>query len=268
MKHPPVIHSLTRAEMEDLERAKALLENPGFAVRLTNLIGAPVEKGFDLLPKGWSGTVHKAAKAALMKALQVAVMTMGKRRRPKSREFLHKVMVGASGGIGGVFGLAALPVELPVSTAIMLRSIADIARNEGHNISLMTTKLACLEVFAFGGPTRADDAADSAYWVTRAALSKTVSDAASYLTQKGAVDVTAPALIRLINNIAARFGVIVSEEVAAKALPLIGAASGSVINVLFIDHFQNMARGHFIVKRLEARYGLEKVRNIYQDLAV
>src|SRR5260370_42047906 len=104
MKHPPVIHSLTRAEMEDLERAKALLENPGFAVRLTNLIGSPVEKGFVLLPKGWFGTVHKAAKAALMKALQVAVMTFGRSRGLVCREPVRKDEGGASGVIGGRVG--------------------------------------------------------------------------------------------------------------------------------------------------------------------
>jgi hypothetical protein len=40
-----------------------------------------------------------------------------------------------SGAAGGTFGLAALPVELPVSTTIMLRSIAEIARSEGEDLS-------------------------------------------------------------------------------------------------------------------------------------
>ena len=69
------------------------------------------------------------------------------------------MLVGTSGGIGGVFGLAALPIELPVSTAIMLRSIADIARSEGHDISQVKTKLECLEVFALGGKPKP--------WMTR-----------------------------------------------------------------------------------------------------
>jgi len=46
----------------------------------------------------------------------------------------------------------------------------------------------------------------------------------------------------------------VSEKVAAQAIPLIGAAGGALINTIFIDHFQNMARGHFIIRRLERRY--------------
>jgi EcsC protein family len=268
LNKPPIIQPFTRIELKDLELAKSLLEHPGFTIRIANLLGSPVEKGFALLPGGWSGKVNEAAKAALMKALRLAVASLGSRRPRKSREFFHKVLIGTSGGIGGAFGLAALPVELPVSTAIMLRSIADIARSEGHNISLMKTRLECLEVFALGGRSTSDNAADSAYWITRAALTKTVSDAAIYLTQKGTVDATAPVIIRLINAIASRFGVMVSEEIAAKAVPVIGAAGGGIINVLFIDHFQDMARGHFIVKRLEARHGIEKVKSVYDEIEI
>jgi hypothetical protein len=266
MDKPPIIPSLTRDELRDLEAARALLENPGFTMRLANYLGAPVEKGFALLPKGWNETVNKATRGALMKALQIAVASLGKLNRHGSREFFHKILVGTSGGIGGVFGLAALPVELPVSTAIMLRSIADIARSEGHDISQLKTRLECLEVFAFGSK-QTDNMTDSAYWLTRAALGKTISEAASHLTGRGVVDVASPAVIRLVNSIASRFGVVVSEELAAKALPIVGAAGGSIVNVLFIAHFQDMARGHFIVKRLENRYGIEVVRDIYEQLA-
>ena len=266
MQKPPIIHSLTRDEMKDLAAARALLENPGFTIRLANFLGAPIEKGFALLPKGWNDTVNKATRGALMKALQLAVVSLGKRHKHSSREFFHKVLVGTSGGIGGAFGLAALPVELPLSTGIMLRSIADIARSEGHDITDIETRLECLEVFAFGSKQASDNATDSVYWLTRAALGKTLSEAASHLTGRGVVDVASPAVIRLVNSIASRFGVLVSEELAAKALPVVGAAGGSVVNVLFIDHFQDMARGHFIVKRLEKRYGIETVRDIYERL--
>jgi EcsC protein family len=268
MNVPPVIAPMTHNELIDLKVAKTLLENPAFTIRLANLLGSPIEKGFAMLPRGWSNAVNKAAKTALMKALETAVATLGKRNPRRSRELFHKVLVGASGGIGGAFGLAALPVELPVSTTIMLRSIADIARSESHDISSIRTKLDCLEVFAFGGRTHVDNASESAYWLTRAALSKTVSEAATYLTRKGVVSETAPVIVRLINEIASRFGVIVSEEVAAKAIPIIGAAGGGLVNVLFIAHFQDMARGHFIVRRLEAIYGLDQVREAYNGIKI
>jgi hypothetical protein len=149
----------------------------------------------------------------------------------------------------------------------MLRSIADIARSEGHDPLSIWTKLDCLEVFALGGRSPADEAAESGYWAVRAALAKAVSEAASYLAEKSMLEKSAPVVVRLISSIASRFGVIVSEQVAAKAIPVIGAAGGSIVNVLFMNHFQDMARGHFVVRRLEHRHGTEVVRAAYQRIA-
>jgi len=275
MDTPPVIPppiptgGLSADDLRDLAAAKTILENPGLTARLSNLLGSPIEKGFKLLPKGWSETINKASRGALLKALQVALVTMSRSPKPaKSSNRLHKLLVGASGGIGGAFGLAALAVELPISTTIMLRSIAEIARSEGHDPRIVETRLACLEVFALGGRSPRDDASESGYWAVRAALAKAVSEAAAYLTEKGVLEKTAPAVVRLITSIASRFGVIVSEQVAAKAVPIVGAAGGSIINVLFMNHFQDMARGHFIVKRLERKYGTEHVQAAYDQLAV
>lgn len=263
---PPVI--LASEDIEDLTYAKVLLENPGLTARLANVLGAPIEKGFAVLPADWADTVQKAVRNALFRGLELAVSTIRPRRGLGASEFLHKVLVGASGGVGGAFGLPALVVELPISTTIMLRSIAEIARTEGHNLNEIETKLSCLEVFALGGRTAGDDAAEGAYWAVRAALGRAVTEAASYFAEKGLLEKSAPAVVRLISAIASRFGVVVSEQVAAKALPIVGAAGGSLVNVLFMDHFQSMARGHFIVRRLEKKYGAEAVRDVYQAIAI
>ncbi|HEV7924610.1 MAG TPA: EcsC family protein [Verrucomicrobiae bacterium] len=267
MNAPPVISPLSRTELRDLAKARSLLERPGLAMRLANYIGSPLERGFALLPGNWNDIVNKAAHGALLKALGVAVATLGQRPRRGSREFFHKLLAGTSGGIGGAFGLAALPVELPISTAIMLRSIADVARSEGHDLSNIDTKLACLEVFALGADGGNPASAQSAYWATRATMSQALKEAASYLARKGVVRESAPAIARFVAQIASRFGVIVSEEVAAKAVPVLGAAGGGIINVMFITHFQEMARGHFIIKRLEALHGTERIRAGYEQSA-
>jgi hypothetical protein len=68
----------------------------------------------------------------------------------------------------------------------------------------------------------------------------------------------------LITQIAQRFSIQVSEKAAAQAVPAIGAAGGAIINTLFIDHFQDLARGHFIVRRLERKYGKAIVEETYK----
>lgn len=257
---------LTNEELNELRYAKMLLDNPGFTARLASILGGPLERGIQMLPKDWTEHLNKSVRRALFKALDVAVATLGEPKPAVSSDLFHKVMVGASGTIGGAFGLASVAFELPISTTIMLRSIADIARGEGFDVSAIETKLNCLEVFALGGRGNLDDAAESGYWTSRAALGQALNDAAKFIGRRGVVDRTAPAIARFISAVGSRFGVVVSEQAAAKAVPLIGAASGAVINVLFIDHFQDMARGHFLIKRLEAKYSKETVESAYHQV--
>jgi hypothetical protein len=158
-------------------------------------------------------------------------------------------------------------VELPFSTCVMLRSIADIARSQGHDLSLVETRLACLEVFALGGGSSAD-AAETSYWAVRSALAAAIAEAGKNIAARGVLDRSAPAVVRLIAQIASRFGVVVTAQAAALAVPVIGAVSGGAVNYMFMNHFQDVARAHFAIKRLETTYGMEVVRAVYEGLAV
>ena len=252
--------------LEDLRSAKTLLENPSFVAKITNVIGVPIQKGFELLPATWSDTVNRTTKLALEKALNFALVTMEDRSGLSSANKLHKIVVAATGAGGGAFGLPALAIELPISTTIMLRSIADIARNHGEQIKQHEVKFECLQVFALGGASTADDAAETGYFAVRSALAVEISAAAQHIMEKGIAIEGAPAIVRFIKMVAARFSVAVSEKAVAQAVPLIGAAGGALVNTLFMDHFQDMARGHFTVRRLERVYGPEHVKEQYEKL--
>ena len=254
--------SLTDTDLADLHHAKELLENPGLAARITSLIGTPLEKGLAMLPKGAHELIAKASHKALETALGLSLATMDKHNKQASN-WLHKTFAGLSGAAGGAFGLPALAVELPVSTAIILRSIADIARSEGEDLDDPATQLACLEVFALGGSSQSDNAVESGYFAVRATLAKTLSEASQYMAATSLAQQTAPPLVRLVSQIATRFGIPVTQKAIAQSLPVVGAAGGALINTLFIDHFQNMSRGHFVVRRLERKYGAEAVKQAY-----
>jgi len=249
----------------ELKLAKSLLEKPGFAIKASNLIGKPIERGIELLPDSWGQKVVELTKEALRLALNGALLTM-KQDGIESYPFWHKVAAVASGAAGGFFGLPAMVIELPVSTTIICRSIADIARANGESVNEVSTKLACMEVFALGGESKADDAGETGYFATRAALAHAVTEASEYLAAHALAEEGAPALVRLIALVASRFQIQVTEKFAAQAIPIIGAAAGATINLLFIDHFQNMSRGHFIVRRLERIYGQSLVKNSYDKI--
>jgi len=253
-------------DLNDLKKAKMLLENPGMAAKIANFIGTPIEKGFELLPDNWNEKIGKITQTALSKAAHAAVLTMKDTPCEEASNTLHKLAVATTGGIGGFFGLPAMAIELPISTTIMLRSIADIARSEEEDIFSIESKIACIEVFALGGPGKSDDASESGYFAVRAALTQSVTKAAEYIAEKGLIEEGSPALVRLIIQVAKRFSVQVSEKAAAQAIPVIGATGGVIINTLFIDHFQDMGRGHFIVRRLERKYGSQIVEERYKEI--
>jgi len=260
------VTELSPEHTRELLEAKSLLERPSLAIRLTEMLGTPIEKGLALLPGNWSNSLQKAVRLSLDQALNVAVRSLGGGGGWLSSERFHKLAVVATGAGGGAFGLAGLAVELPVSTTLMLRSIADIARSQGDDLSQLESRLACLEVFALGGRSEKDDAAETGYFAVRSALAGTVSEAVRYLSRSGLGETGGPVLIRLLSTIGNRFGVVVTEKAAAMAIPALGAVGGALINSLFINHYQDMARGHFTVRRLERIYGPEAVRRTYDGL--
>jgi EcsC protein family len=257
---------LTREETEDLRRAIACLERASFAQRLTDAIGRPVGVFGRTVPESARRAIARASETALRGALKLALRTIDLNASAKPASRAHKLAAAASGALGGAFGWAALPVELPISTTILLRSIAEIAREEGEDLKAPHAALACIEVFALGGKQEEESAFESGYFAVRAALAKSVSDSARFVAQQGLGAQSAPVVARMISQIAARFGVVVSEKMAAQAAPILGAIGGAAVNAAFADHFQALARGHFIVRRLEREHGASLIAFEFQRL--
>ncbi len=258
---PPT--QLTQEDLNALAHAKRLLEEPKLVARLSDVVGQPIERAVELLPQKWQARVGEITQQSLMTALDWAVKTMDS-DSAESYPRTHKVLAAVSGGLGGAFGLAALPVELPLSTTIMLRSIAETARVNGEDLNSLETRLACVQVFALGGRAPSDDAAETGYFAARAALARALREAAEYVARYGVTQKGGPAMIRLASIIAARFKIQVTKKAAAQSLPILGAAGGAVINTIFLNHFQDISQGHFTVRRLERQYGVDVIRQAYQ----
>ena len=256
---------LADTDLRALAEARVLLERPSLAARLSSFVGSPLEKGMARLPASWRERIGGLAHDALMKAMDTAAKTLQPNAQPASPR-LHKLLGSVSGAGGGAFGVAWLTVEIPLSTVLIMRSILDIARGEGEDIGSAQARLAALEVFALGGNASSDDAAEAGYYAVRAALATTVSEAARHFAQKGLSSEGAPALARLITMVAARYKVQLTQKAAGMLVPGIGAAAGATINLMFMDHFQSVSRGHFTVRRLERHYGEAAVRAAWQTV--
>ena len=249
-----------------------MLEDSHLVARITSLLGSYVNIGTDWaskhLPDGANDAIQDVVSKALRAALDTALLGVDHTGagligwswmdEQISSKWFDSVSAAISGAGGGAAGLAGTLVELPITTTILMRAIAQIARSEGEDLTSEESKLECLHVFAFGGPSSSDDGAESGYYAVRLALAQALNQAAGKALQ----DI----LPNTVMLVAARFGVPATWKVAAQAVPIAGAVMGALINIAFVDHFHDKARGHFIVRRLERAHGENQVQSCYEKV--
>ncbi|NEN21636.1 EcsC family protein, partial [Escherichia coli] len=233
--------SLEERELLDLEKAVKLLEQATITEKMTQMVGKPIDYLMSKLPKGAEAQIYSLVEKALHKAADAALWSLNNEPNREASTKTNKFFAAVSGAVGGTFGFSALAIELPLSTTIMLRSVADIARSEGFDLDKVETKQACLEVFALGGPSENDnavdtayendDAVDTAYYATRSftaeamqILSKELSEIATKKVSVNAAMNLTPTqtgkwLATLIEKVATRFGIVITEKTAAQVVP-------------------------------------------------
>lgn len=259
---------LSEEHLAELKDAKRRLEDVPFVISLSNAVGRPIEFAYDKLPQAARERIGTLIGKALEKAVGFAFTGM-KNGAARARNQRYKGAVALSGAAGGLFGLSGVAVELPASTLTMMRSIGEIARENGEDITLIATRLECLAVFSMGGRSADDDAADSAYFATRAWQAQVINSAAKYAENAArtggakATEEAIPVLVKMIQRITTRFGVRLTQAQTAKIVPVLGAFTGAGINTLFLDYYQSVAKGHFTVRRLQRIYGAEIVEAAY-----
>jgi hypothetical protein len=259
--------TMAAEDLEALRPATEHLEHPSRTARLTSVIGTPIEIAFKLLPRPLYKRLHDAPDAAIGNAFEVAVESLHHGLETDPLSGLYQLLAACAGSVGGLFGLYGLVLDLPVTTALMLRSIAEIARSQGEDVRSVETRLACLELVALGGHGESDDAAETGYYGIRLALALPVMQAARHLAEQGlSAKGGAPIIVDLMRLVSSRFGIAGTEKVAAVLVPIAGVATGAAINLPVTDHFQEMARGHFVVRRLERRYGKALVQASYEGI--
>src|SRR5215207_9942249 len=125
---------LSGSDQEALRQAVTTLEHPSLVARLSNFAGRPVELIGNVLPRAASKIIARASRAALRSALRLALTTLPNVPAKRGR-LIHKVLAATSGALGGAVGIVSLPLELPIATTLILRSIAEIAQAEGEDLT-------------------------------------------------------------------------------------------------------------------------------------
>jgi len=264
--HTDIVITIDPYDYAQLQAAAANLEGSSLAMTLASKVGMPIEALMHRLPDRAQHAIGTAVNKALDQCLRVALSFEkgGRGAGSLASRRSHTLSTAFTGAVGGFFGLPGMAIELPVTTTIMLHSIAGIAASHGEDLTQPDAALACLQVLALGPGGAYNDALESAYYATRAALAQVTRDAAAYVAEKGMAKEGAPAILSFLTKIAGRFGIEVSEKAAAQMIPIAGAAGGLALNVLFTNYFQRLAEGHFTIRELERKYGADVVRQAYE----
>jgi hypothetical protein len=274
--------AFTRDEEEFLRDAAHFFGHPGLFARGLNWVGKPLEYAEKKLPVQVRKQIAKASQVAILEALKVSIKTISHRTENRSlldaginTSRLGKLHIGAAtlvGGIGGFMGLAALPFELSISTAIILRSIAEISRQYGADLDSMEARLECMYVFSLGSSSPRDDAVEFVYYTSRIEFAQLLKGASAYIAANSAKDIlsaiekgSAPALITLIARIAARFEIQITDKVLAQAVPVAGAIGGAAFNLMFTQYYNECAKYHFGIKKIEKIRGREATQALFES---
>ncbi|HTW29285.1 MAG TPA: EcsC family protein [Acetobacteraceae bacterium] len=196
------------------------------------------------------------AEAAVARAFDAAVLGLRPRGGTAGRQHrVTHVAVTLSGATGGLAGLAGFFPDATLTTLLIMREIARIAQQEGEDLRQDDTRRACLEVFLLtpAGPDRMR--------IPESAGDSELSYFSARLLLQGRT------VVALIEQAAARYGIVLSEKFSAQAVPVAGALCGAALNGAFLAHYRDLARAHFVIRRLERTYGATAVRATAEEFS-
>ena len=186
-----------------------------------NLLGRQVEALGRALPSPARKTIARATESALKVALRFALRTIDKKSPAKAAKGLHKAAAAASGAVGGAFGLASTAIELPISTddpvALDRRN-----RARGRRGSLASRRRRSPASKSSRSAARRPAKRRSRAVISPCAARSPSRSAKAPGSSRSAVWRTRRRRYSsgFVSQIAARFGVVVSEKLAAQAVPV------------------------------------------------
>lgn len=245
---PAAARGIGQQDREQLEQAiRRLRASRSVIVRgaelVAGVLGGAAAAGLRELEfrPSLSGRTQALVELVLKRAFAIAVLVPPRPARHRSRA-RARLLAAVAGAMGGFAGLPGFLPDLAFTTLLIMRNIASVGRAEGEDLATEEARRACLEVFAFGSDLGSDDNAEISYWSARLLLQ-------------------GRPLVMLFSEIAADFGLQISQKFALQSIPVVGAAGGAVVNAVFVNHYVSLAQVHFTMRRLERRYGREAVRD-------
>lgn len=229
-------------ESEIANLAKRADEAHGALMKLVAFAGSKAENMIEALPDAVKDAIEAVTSSALELAYQGAQATGESRLAPDIGRHGHAVASVVTGAAGGFAGLSSAVVELPVTVGIIFAAIQKVARTHGFDPRDETVRRECLLVFASGDPDDVDDdGLNTSFFMSR-------------------VLVNGATVHGLIASVAPRLAAVLTQKLAAQALPVLGSVAGAGVNFAFTRYYQELADIRFALRRLARDHGEEVVR--------
>jgi hypothetical protein len=161
------------------------------------------------------------------------------------QRLLEAATVLITGVGGGAFGLPSVLAELPITTGVILRSIADIGRSYGERLDDPEFRATCIEVFAYGGPLDEDDDEEIAFFAARVGSAE---------------------FAEFIAKVAFRYLAAIAPKIAAMSVPIAGSVLGAGVNWAYMNFYQSIARVLFTLLPIERTHDREQVRSCFASV--
>jgi hypothetical protein len=250
------LRPLSLADHAVLEASvRRLLSSRGVVIRVADMLGglfgSAAAAGWRSLkmPPGLTRQLKGIAETALRRAFDVAILGREQTAWAAGPRAARMLAI-STGAISGFVGIAGFLPDATATTLLIMRNIAAIAAEEGEDLMVEESRQACLEVFALGSPGfgEVSEEGDTGYWSAR-------------LVMHGRP------MSLLLSEVAATYGLRLSQKFASAIVPMVGAASGALVNATFLEHYRAVARVHFTIRRLERSYGAVEVRQQAEQIA-
>lgn len=232
---PPINDPSVHGTLDAL--AQRYVDAGGLGMELLATIGGSAEGALKRLPAFVRNRLDRITLTALQRATQAA--SSSRKVVGDRSDMTNRLVSTVSGALGGIAGLPGALVELPLTVTTLMRAMLAIAAEHGLDPDSDEVRRECLRVFATAGPFAEDDGTDLGLLAAK-------------------MTITGQSLSGLMARVAPRLASVFAQKLAAQATPILGAVAGASINYTFAKYYQEMARIHFGLLRLQSETGLPK----------
>lgn len=198
----------------------------------------------------------------------------------------HSIALGAEGALLGAatslaqgipFAQLLIPglIAIDVSSSITLlsRHTGCIAASYGYSPRIGTNRFHLIAAMAPPSETP-----DEGYFTAKLAAVESIREAGAFMLKAGdglinrrLATQNAPRLVQLLQYVAGRLGIILTEKELGMLVPIAGAVLNGGLNVAFQKMGHTYAKDYFRILHLENRYGSdvirEKIRTAIQKIS-